>query len=179
MSIVEFVVNSTSPLFQAISDHSSFEMSMAMTAAVVGGSCLSALYHSERGKNLLRKASNLNLRSRLAVGMSRKFNAVRTAVSTVGGLRENRNFILQMIQKNGGMEALYFASENLRRDPEIALKAVEQDSRAMRFVSETLKRDSAFLLDAIGRNPAVFFLLPDQWLADSDFMWIAAQRIFP
>lgn len=38
MSIVEFVLNSTSPLLQAIRDHDSFEVTMAVTTVVVGGS---------------------------------------------------------------------------------------------------------------------------------------------
>lgn len=149
----------------------------------------------------MRKASNLNLRNHLALGISRSFNAVQTAVSTVGGLRGNRHFILQMIQLKGGPEALYFASEELRRDPEIALKAIQQDRSAIRFLSETLKkdrafmlsiisfyadaihsanedlrRDPAFVLDAIQRNSAVFVLIPGEERNDSAFVLNAIQR---
>tara|TARA_B110000003_G_C16635536_1_gene528250 strand:+ start:220 stop:2526 length:2307 start_codon:yes stop_codon:yes gene_type:complete len=89
-------------------------------------------------------------------------------------LKQDKDFFLDLYKvrpENFGWGYLEYASENLRNDPEIALKAVETFSQDFQHVGSKLLKDKEFLAKAINANHELIhnFIYTKDVLSDRKF----------
>jgi hypothetical protein len=89
-------------------------------------------------------------------------------------LKDDSEIVLKAIQENG--MALKFASERLKDDPEIVLKAVQKYGGALEFASERLKDDAEIVLKAVQKYGGALEFASKRLKDDKEFVLAAIQE---
>lgn len=70
-------------------------------------------------------------------------------------VRDNAEFMMRPVTKDGIF--LKYATNPVRRNHRIALRAIESDVEAFCYVlADKLRRSQNFLLEAVARNPEIY-----------------------
>ncbi len=79
-------------------------------------------------------------------------------------MRKDRDIVLEAVQNNG--LDLEFASDELKRDKSIVLEAVEQNGWAFKYAAGVLKTDRDIILKAATDNGWIYDHIPKEMLID-------------
>ena len=83
-------------------------------------------------------------------------------------IKDNEYLVEQaLIRKKRGAIVFRHASERLKNDFSLALKAISRDERSFKFISERLKNSSCFIKSAMAVNPKIYQYF-DSPLNDND-----------
>ena len=82
--------------------------------------------------------------------------------------------VLATVQQDGG--ALYYASNELKKDREVVLAAVKQYGEALKFASNELKKDREVVLAAVKQDGLALLFASDELRADKDVVLAAVKK---
>ena len=82
--------------------------------------------------------------------------------------------VLATVQQDGG--ALYYASNELKKDREVVLVAVKQYGEALKFASNELKKDREVVLAAVKQDGLALLFASDELRADKDVVLAAVKK---
>jgi len=89
-------------------------------------------------------------------------------------LKKDREVVLAAVQQEG--DALFYAAEELKKDLELVLAAVQQDGSALKYAAEGLKKDREVVLAAVQQDGGALQYAAGEVKRDRELVLAAMQQ---
>ena len=89
-------------------------------------------------------------------------------------LKADPEIVMRAVSNNG--LSLEFAAEELKGDPKIVMKAVSKNGSALRFATKELKGDPKIVMEAVSQNGTALFFATEELKGDREIVTRAVSR---